>query len=203
MKRETGFTLAELIIAIPLAVAVVGLTLGTYISMDKMLPGGIAQIVLQSYSRSVLDRIAADARLATGVSVEDNGDRLVLTLDPNGTYDISSDDMHVAYYVSGGNMFYDPDIYITGDEVLLLEGVEKAVWNGVEQLPYFQRDDERWQRWRDGEGFCWGGHGGYLGNNGNVIIITFKLRSQSGIFDDRTCSVTTSVKMRNVDSSGA
>jgi len=204
IKNRYGFTLTELMIAVPLAVAILGLTLGTYISMDKMVPGGIAQVVVQSYGRSILDRIAQDIRLATEAYIEDAGDTLVLTIDPNGTYDVSSDDMHIAYYVSGGKLFYDPDIYVSGDEVVLLEGVEHAVWKeeGGQILPYFQRDDERWYRWHNGECFKWGGHGNaymYGGNNGNIIIISFRIRKQSGIFADKTCSMTTSVKMRNTD----
>jgi prepilin-type N-terminal cleavage/methylation domain-containing protein len=164
-----GFSLVEMLVALPLILVVFAVIWGTYITTQKLFPGGITQVALQSYGRSALGRIAGNIRLSTGAVVNVAGDTLTVTLDPNLTYNNPGDDVTAQYTLVGTDIIYDPDIFVNNNEVVLLQNA--AVVTGV---PVFQK-------------------------NQDLIVITFKVIRTNIFLGTQSCSLSTSVKMRSSD----
>jgi len=169
MKNQKGFTLVELMVAIPLVLMVFVTVFGTYITMQKLFPGGMAQVALQSYGRSCLGRISNTIRTATDASVNSGGDTLTITLDPSRTYNDPSDDISAQYIVSGTDIIYDPDTSVSNDDMVILENVQAET--GV---PYFQESQD-------------------------LIVVTFKATKTDVLLGTQNCSLSTTIKVRSSD----
>lgn len=169
MKNREGFSLVELMIAISLALVVFSIVWGTYITMQKLFPGGITQVALQSYGRSSLGRIANTIRTATDASVNSGGDTLTITLDPNQTYTNLGDDITAQYSVSGTDIIYDPDTSVSGDDRVILENVQAETG-----IPFFQESQD-------------------------LIVVTFKVTKTSPLLGTQNCSLSTTIKVRSSD----
>jgi len=167
--NKKGFSLAELVVSLPLILVVLSIVLGGYVTTQKLFPGGITQVTVQSYGRSALGRIANNIRSATEASINAGGDTLTITLDPNLTYNNLSDDITAEYAVSGTNITYDPDTSVANDDSILLENA--AAETGI---PYFQQ-------------------------NQDLIVITFRVTKNSVLLGTQNCSLSTTVKMRSND----
>lgn len=165
--NKKGFTFVEILVALPIFLLVVSMILVTYIVMQKFFTGGVVQAAYQSLARSSLERVAKNVRLATATTVNSAGDTLTLTLDPNRTYSEATDDVTAQYTVSGNMITYDPNTSVSGDSVTLVENVQQQTG-----IPYFQKDSD-------------------------LVVITFKVYKNISLLGVQTCSVSTTVKMRN------
>lgn len=64
MKKKTGFTLVELLLAAFLSVMLAGLTANAYSSIQRQIGNGEEELVLAQNGRAVIDRISRDVRQA-------------------------------------------------------------------------------------------------------------------------------------------
>ena len=167
--NNKGFSLAEVLVSLPLILVTLSIILGTYITMQKLFPGSITQVALQSYGRSALGRIANNIRQSTDASINGNGDILTITLDPNLTYNNQSDDITAQYAVSAGSIVYDPDTSTPGDDSILLENVTTETG-----IPYFQK-------------------------NQDMIVVTFRVTKTNALFGTQNSSLSTTIKVRSDD----
>ncbi len=168
-SKSKGFTLVEMVVALPLMLIIFTLIWGSYITLQKLFPGGMTQVALQSYGRSALGRVSSNVRYATSTSVNVGGDTLTITLDPNLTYNDLTDDVTATYTVSGTDIIYDPDTSVDDNDVVLLENVA-----AVTGIPHFQK-------------------------NQDLIVITFKVTRTNIIFGTQNCSLSTTIKVRGSD----
>ena len=165
--NKKGFSLVEIMVSLPLVLLILASVWGTYITMQKLFPGGIIQVAVQSYGRSGLGKISNNIRIATSTNVDVTGEILTIVLDPNGTYSDVSDDITVQYSISGTNLMFDSDITVNGNSIILLENVTAETG-----IPYFQKNTDR-------------------------IVVTFKVITTNVILGTQRASMTTTIKMRS------
>ena len=165
--NKKGFTLSEILVSMPILIILFSLVAGTYITMQKFFPGGITQVALQSYGRSALGKIANNVRASTSASVNAGGDILTITLDPNGTYTNTADDVTAQYYILGTNIIYLPDTSDASSKITLLQNVQQEA-----SIPFFQEST-------------------------NLIVITFNVTSTNILLGTQNCALSTSITRRN------
>jgi prepilin-type N-terminal cleavage/methylation domain-containing protein len=168
MTGKKGFSLVELIIVTGILTIIFSIIFAVFLTTEKLWKGGFTQIAFQSRGRIVLERIGFAVRSSTMATVLDAGDKIRLESDPNRTPETSSDDVTSEYYISGVSLVYDPDISVSGDEIVLARKVYKE-----SDIPFFQI-------------------------SGNLAVITFKLYNTDAVYGTHWSSMTTSVKIRNV-----
>jgi len=162
-----GFSIAELLVSLGIALIVFAIIGGTYVTTQRLWRGGFSQITFQSLGRVSLDKICRSMRSATGATILDSGNRVRFVTDPNRTPQDASDDITREYYVSGTDIIYDPNVSVSGDQVTLLRNV-----NAEPGIPFFQL-------------------------SGRLAVITFKVFDNNAFYGAHWASMSTSVTMRN------
>jgi len=125
MRNNSGFTLAELLIASSIAVLVSISILSVFAMTNRTWREASANVVLQSNGRLILNQIAAGSHGRFGlreanygtIAVEDQGRAVRFVVDKNDdpTYS-ENDDVTCRYYFNNNRIWYDPDTNNDGDE---------------------------------------------------------------------------------------
>lgn len=167
LMKNKGFTIIELLVALGVAIIVFGILTVAYLTTQRIWKRSFSQITVQSQARTALNKMARAIRPAIDASIMDNGSRIRLVTDPNRTIAVTTDDITCDYYISGTAIMYDPDISISGNEVLLLRNVYRE---GT--VPYFQL-------------------------SGSLAVITFKVSVSDALYGSALAHITGSTKIRN------
>ncbi len=165
--NNKGMTLVEILVSLPILLAIFGTVMGLYITMDKLFPGGIRQATFQSQGRTSLSRVADEVRVATTATINSFQDVLTIVKDPNNTFSNPGDDITSRFSIISGNLIYDPDITVADNDLTLLQNVQQE-----QSIPYFQI-------------------------TGNLVVITFKVAASDSLLGTQSSAMSTSVKMRN------
>lgn len=129
MKNNSGFTLAELLIASSISVLVAISILAVFAMTNRTWREASANVVLQSNGRLILSQIASGSHGRFGlreannstISIENEGRSVKFAVDKNDTPTyIEDDDTNCMYYFSNNRVWYDPDTENTGDEYPLV-----------------------------------------------------------------------------------
>jgi len=143
MKRNNGFTIIEIMIALVASVILIGGVLSIYLmslrtwregSMDAALER-TAGIIMEKIVRGPYGRFGIrEADIGT-VDVSESGNAVVFMVDKNDppTPEIS-DDVTSRYYQAGTQAIYDPNTAVVGDETVLNR------FGDVNQLGFSLRD---------------------------------------------------------------
>lgn len=128
MRRENGFTLPELLVALSLSVMIIGGILAVYLMSIRCWRDGSADVGLERTGGIVMEKIVRgvsgrfgvrEANIGT-VQVSESGDSVTFMVDKQDPpTPWNSDDFTSRYYQLGTQVMYDPDTSISGDELPL------------------------------------------------------------------------------------
>lgn len=139
MRKNCGFTLAELLVASSISILVVISVVALFAMTNRTWREASANVVLQSNGRLILNQLASGSHGRFGlreanfntIEIENGGNSILFYVDKlsNPTY-IETDDTGCRYYLDNNRIWYDPDTSIEGDEYpLVLNGkVENIVF---------------------------------------------------------------------------
>jgi type II secretory pathway pseudopilin PulG len=129
MKNNSGFTLAEILVATAISVLVATAVLTIFTMANRTWREASANVVLQSNGRLILNQIARGGRGRFGLreanysslTVEEGGKSIRFTVDKNEppTY-VTDDDTTGRFYLQDERIWYDPNINSGGDEYPLV-----------------------------------------------------------------------------------
>jgi prepilin-type N-terminal cleavage/methylation domain-containing protein len=125
MKRNSGFTLAEVLVASSISLLVAASLLTVFAMGRRTWSEASAQVTLQSNARMILNQIARGSRGVFGlreanyssISIEDEGRSIRFWIDKNEppTYE-TTDDTSCRFYLQNERIWYDPDTNVHHDE---------------------------------------------------------------------------------------
>jgi type II secretory pathway pseudopilin PulG len=127
-RREKGFTLVEMVVALMAAVMLVGGVLVVYITSIQSWKEGSANVALERAAGIVMEKIVRGGNGRFGLREADIGTVQVSADGGSVTYLVDrndpptpyyNDDVTSRYYQLGTRIWYDPNSSVAGDEVAL------------------------------------------------------------------------------------
>ncbi len=129
MKRNSGFTLAEILVAISISLLVTASILTVVMMSNRTWRESSASVTLQSNGRLILNQIARGSHGMYGLreanyntlAVGDDGNSVTFSVDMNEppTY-VTDDDTGCRFYLNDERVWYDPNTAIERNEYPLV-----------------------------------------------------------------------------------
>ncbi len=129
MRNNSGFTLAEILMATAISVLIAIAVLTIFMMASRTWSEASANVVLQSNGRLILNQIARGGHGKFGLreanysslTIEEGGKSIRFAVDKNEppTY-VTDDDTTSRFYLQDERIWYDPDINSGGDEYPLV-----------------------------------------------------------------------------------
>ena len=129
MRKNNGFTLAELLVASSISVLVVISVVALFAMTNRTWREASANVVLQSNGRLILNQLTSGSHGRYGlreanfktITVGNGGNSILFYVDKltNPTYS-EGDDTGCRYYLQNNRIWYDPDTSIEGNEYPLV-----------------------------------------------------------------------------------
>jgi prepilin-type N-terminal cleavage/methylation domain-containing protein len=127
-RRERGFTLPEMIISLIASVMLIGGVYLVYLMGMRSWAEGSSNVALERTAGVLMDKIVRGVNGRFGlreanigaVTVSEDGRSVTFQVDKNDPPTAwNSDDVTSRYYQVGTDVWYDPNISVGGDEILL------------------------------------------------------------------------------------